>query len=86
MKFFYVHLTSIKAVKLFNSAACGEPFDIDIYSGRYIVDAKSIMGILSLDLDKPIRIEIHGTEEDAASFFKKVESFVVENPAGKGNK
>ncbi|MCL2747620.1 MAG: HPr family phosphocarrier protein [Oscillospiraceae bacterium] len=80
MKFFYVLLNSIAAVKRFNSSACGEPFDIDIYSGRYIVDAKSIMGILSLDLDRPVRIEIHGTNEDGAAFYKKVESFVVDNP------
>ena len=81
MNSFYVHLDSISTVKQFNSSACAQPFDIDIISGRYTVDAKSIMGILSLDLDKPIRIEVHGTAEDGKTFYRKVESFVVTPPA-----
>ena len=75
--FFDVQLPSIAAVKLLNTAACSEQFEIDIYSGRYIVNAKSIMGILSLDLDKPVRIEVLATEEEGAAFYKKIESLVV---------
>ena len=83
MKFFYVRLTTISDIKLFNMAACQQPFDIDILAGRYIVDAKSIMGILSLDPDKPLRIEVHGTAEDGEAFYKQVEAYVVEGPAAK---
>ncbi len=77
MKSFEVLLTSIADVKKFVNAACEQPFDIDIVSGRYIIDAKSIMGIFSIDLAKPIRVEVHGTEEDAEAFHAAVEQFVV---------
>ena len=40
-------------------------FDMDLISGRYTVDAKSIMGIFSLDLSKPITIEVHSDNCDA---------------------
>ena len=83
MKFFHVLLTSIGNVKQFVNAACSEPFDIDVVAGRYIIDAKSIMGLFSLDLAKPIRVEVHGTEEDSAAFYKKVEAFIVDPLAEK---
>ena len=38
--------------------------DIDIVKGRYVVDAKSIMGILSLDFSKGVDIVIHSVNED----------------------
>jgi phosphotransferase system HPr-like phosphotransfer protein len=78
MKIFHVQLTSISDVKQFVNAACDQPFDIDIAAGRYVIDAKSIMGIFSLDLGKPIRVEVHGTEEDAAGFYEKVKAFAAE--------
>lgn len=78
MKVFDVQLASINDVKAFVNAACLQPFDIDIVSGRYIIDAKSIMGIFSVDLAKPIRVEIHGTDEDAQAFYNTVKDFIVE--------
>jgi hypothetical protein len=51
-------------------------FDVDLASGRYIVDAKSIMGIFSLDLMNPITMTVHSDSCDA--FLKKVEAFIVE--------
>ena len=78
MKTFEVLLTSISDVKQFVNAACEQPFDIDIVSGRYIIDAKSIMGIFSVDLAKSIRVEVHGTTEDAANFQAAVQAFVVQ--------
>ncbi len=77
MKFFHVLLTSINDVKQFVNAACEQPFDIDILAGRYIIDAKSIMGIFSVDLAKPIRVEVHGTEEDGKAFYEQIKEFVV---------
>ena len=76
MKSFFVQLHSIGDVKRFVNAACGQPFDIDIVSGRYIVDAKSIMGLFSLDLSKQIAVEVHGTEEDGRVFYEAVKEFV----------
>lgn len=78
MNTFDVTLSSISDVKQFVNAACLQPFDIDIISGRYIIDAKSIMGIFSIDLTKPIRVEVHGTEEDSASFVEAVRQFITE--------
>ena len=78
MKAFEVQLASINDVKAFVNAACLQPFDIDIVSGRYVIDAKSIMGIFSVDLSKPIRVEVHGTEEDGLEFYNAVKDFIVE--------
>lgn len=53
-----VLLNSLDAVKEFNSAVLSNQGDVTLFSGRYIIDGKSIMGILSMDLSKPIKVEI----------------------------
>jgi len=65
MKKFDILLNSTNDVKNFVNAVTKYDFDIDLTSGRYVVDAKSIMGIFSLDLSKPITIEVHCDECDA---------------------
>ena len=57
MKSYSIMLSSIGDVKRFVNIAYAQPFDIDIVSGRYTIDAKSIMGIFSLDLSKPITVQ-----------------------------
>lgn len=52
-------LDSIDKVKSFVSEITHFPTDFDLISGRYVIDAKSIMGIFSLDLSKPITLNIH---------------------------
>ena len=59
MKTFNVRLSTIEEVKQFVTAATMFDGEIDLKSGRYVVDAKSIMGIFSLDLSKPIDLNIH---------------------------
>ena len=59
MKTFEISLASIGDVKDFVNIVSKYSCDIDLKSGRYIVDAKSIMGIFSLDLTKPITTEVH---------------------------
>ncbi len=78
MKSFLVQLTSIADVKTFVSAASTQLCDIDVVSGRYTIDAKSIMGLFSLDLIKPIRVEVQGTDAQAEAFRAEVASLVVE--------
>lgn len=78
MKTFEMQLASINDVKQFVNRACQMPFDIDIISGRYVIDAKSIMGIFSVDLSKPITVEVHGTDEDVRQFMDSVKEYVVE--------
>lgn len=65
MKTFQILLSSINDVKNFVNTVSKYDFEIDLISGRYVVDAKSIMGIFSLDLSKPIALEIHNDDCDA---------------------
>lgn len=76
MRSFEVLLTSIGDVKRFVNSACMQPCDIDIVSGRYTIDAKSIMGIFSIDLAKPIKVEVHGTDAEAEAFLDSVKDFL----------
>ena len=58
-----IKLDSIDKVKNFVSDITRFDSDFDLVSGRYVIDAKSIMGIFSLDLSKPINLSIHSEEE-----------------------
>lgn len=59
-----IMLRSINDVKEFVRTVNGFSYDVDLASGRYVVDAKSIMGIFSLDLAKPIKVNIHSDSCD----------------------
>ena len=65
-------LASVNDVKDFVSAVTTANCDIDIAADRYVIDAKSIMGIFSLDLSKPIDLNIHAEEgvEEVLSILK----------------
>lgn len=58
-----VNLTTTNQVKDFVNCMSTFPFDIDLKSGHYIIDAKSIMGVFSLDLSKNIQV-VPSTEDD----------------------
>ena len=62
MKTVQISLNSIGKVKSFVNAITQFDFDFDLISGRYVIDAKSIMGIFSLDLSKPIDLNIHAED------------------------
>lgn len=70
-----VDLSSIDRVKKFANALLRFDGDFDLVSDRYIVDAKSIMGIFSLDLSKPISLKISNDTEEV---LKALEPFKVE--------
>ncbi len=57
-----IKLSSIQDVRNFVDIVSRYDMEIDLASGRYVVDAKSIMGIFSLDLLKPITLTAHGDE------------------------
>ena len=59
MKTVTVKLSLTENVKAFVDIVSRYPFDVDLRSGRYVVDAKSLLGIFSLDLSKPITMEIY---------------------------
>lgn len=78
MKTVQISLNSIGKVKSFVNTISQFEYDFDLISGRYVIDAKSIMGIFSLDLSKPIDLNIH----DAANMDEILETlapYVVEN-------
>lgn len=74
MKEAVILLQSIEDVKDFNRIVALYDGDVDLVSGRYVIDAKSIMGIFSLDLSKPINIQIHGEDPDA--LVEKLSAFI----------
>lgn len=59
MKTVKISLNSIDKVKSFVNEVSRFDTEFDLVSGRYVIDAKSIMGIFSLDLSKPIDLNIH---------------------------
>ena len=64
MKDLYIKLNTISDVRDFVNAVNSINGDIDLTSGRYTVDGKSIMGIFSLDLMNPIKLTAHTTDEN----------------------
>ena len=61
----------------FINAASRCDFDIDLVSGRYVIDGKSIMGIWSMDLAKAIELDIHADEGEAAAFLDDIKDMLV---------
>lgn len=76
MKAVNIKLSLAENVKSFVNIASRYPYDIDLRVGRHVVDGKSILGIFSLDLSKPIKMEIHSDDCDA--FLKEIQRFIVE--------
>lgn len=72
-----VSLNSIDKVKSFVNDISGFNAEFDLVSGRYVIDAKSIMGIFSLDISKPIDLNIH-TEEDDAEIMAAIKPYLAE--------
>ena len=73
-------LNSFDEVKRFVDLASSKDYDIELMSGKYVVNAKSIMGIFSLDLTKPVVMAAHC--EDVTELSQQVEQFVY-NPKTK---
>ena len=77
---FYVSLSSIEDVRQFVNAATRCPCEVDVLSGRYVVDGKSIMGLFSLDLSQPVKVEVRGAEEEREAFLRSLAPFPAEPP------
>ena len=75
---FKIRLVTIEDVRKFVTAANMQPCDADVVSDRYCVDAKSLLGLFSLDLSKPVEVQIHGTESDGEHFKEAIKSLIVE--------
>ena len=77
MKTVKISLNSIDKVKSFVNEITKFDNDFDLVSGRYVIDAKSIMGIFSLDLSKPISLNIHA-DENMAAIMEDIKPYVIE--------
>ncbi|MCR5216342.1 MAG: HPr family phosphocarrier protein [Lachnospiraceae bacterium] len=78
MKTVLISLNSIDKIKSFVNDITKFDSDFDLVSGRYVIDAKSIMGIFSLDLAKPIELNIHA-EENVDQIIEILKPYIVEN-------
>jgi len=73
-----INIDNIDKVKEFCENADKYIDSLDLVSGRYIVDAKSIMGIFSIDISKTIELTIHGDDENAiARFLESIDKFII---------
>lgn len=78
MKTVKISLNSIDKVKSFVNDITKFNNDFDLVSGRYVIDAKSIMGIFSLDLSKPINLNIHAEGAALDAILAVVQAYVIE--------
>lgn len=76
MKTVQISLNSIDKVKSFVNDITKFSNDFDLVSGRYVIDAKSIMGIFSLDLSKPIDLNIHA-EDDVEEVLDVLKPYII---------
>lgn len=74
MKKVTIKLNTIADVKNFVNIVSKYDFDVDLISGRYSIDAKSIMGIFSLDISKSIELVAHA--DDTGAFMDEIKSFI----------
>ncbi|MBO6114935.1 MAG: HPr family phosphocarrier protein [Lachnospiraceae bacterium] len=72
-----ISLNSIDKVKSFVNDISGFNAEFDLVSGRYVIDAKSIMGIFSLDISKPIELHIH-TENEEEDIMAAIKPYLAE--------
>ena len=76
MKTVQISLNSIDKVKSFVNEITKYDNDFDLVSGRYVIDSKSNMGIFSLDLSKPIDLNIHA-DGDLDNIMKALEPYII---------
>ena len=80
MTVFQVLLTTNGDVRQLAAAADHCPCEVDARSGRYLVDARSIMGLFSLDLDHPVEVDVLGDDAQGEAFRREVAALVSPEP------
>ena len=75
MKVINIKLSLLENAKLFADIASRYPFDVDLRVGRYVVDGKSVLGVCSLDMSKPITFEIYS--DDCDKFLEEISMFIL---------
>lgn len=75
---YVIDINSITKARKLNEIALTYEEDIDILKDRYVIDAKSILGIFSLDISQPLKIRIHTDNEDVLfRFYKDLLDLIV---------
>ena len=77
MKTVQISLNSIDKVKSFVNTISQYDYDFDLISGRYVIDAKSIMGIFSLDISKPIDLTIY-TDTNVDEVLEALKPYIIQ--------
>ena len=70
-----IRLSLVENVNKFVNIVSRYPFDMDLRAGRHVVDAKSVLGIFSLDLSRPITLEIYS--EDCDDLLEEIKPFIA---------
>ncbi len=79
MKSVSLRLSLVENVNQFANIVSRYPFEMDLRAGRHVVDAKSILGIFSLDLTRPITLEIYS--EDCEQLLEDIKPFLENGDA-----
>ncbi len=77
MKSISLLLNTTESVKSFVNVISQYDFDMDLRCGRYVVDAKSILGIFSLGLNRPVVLEIH-SDSDCSELIQKISQYIYQ--------
>ena len=75
MKVVNIKLSLLENAKRFADIASRYPFDVDLRVGRYVVDGKSVLGVCSLDMSKPITVEIY--DDNCDELLEEIKSFII---------
>lgn len=76
MKSLHIKLNMAENVKRFVNIVSSFDCEMDLRSGRYVVDAKSILGIFSLDLNRPVILEIYS--DDCNDVIEKLKDYIID--------
>ena len=75
MKSVTLKLSQAEEIKEFVNTVNRYAYEMDLRAGRHVVDAKSILGIFSLDLSKPISLEVYS--DDCADLMEDIKRFMI---------
>lgn len=71
-----IKLSSPEDINIFSKIINHFPFDVDIISKRTYIDAKSVLGLYSINLNEPFTLDIHAEEDDCAELLAKLIDYV----------
>lgn len=72
-----IELYNVNDVKEFCRISSKQDFNIDVTKGRHVIDAKSLMGLFSLDLSKEATVVIYATDEEASAYVDAINKYVI---------